>query len=49
MKAVMKAVREKVRRNSVQSMTKLAKEHNVWEGMIRYLIKHDLGPNLGPG
>ena len=46
---MMKVVREKVRRNPVQPMTKLAKEHNVWEGMIRHLIKYDLRPSLGPG
>ena len=45
----MKAVREKVRRNPVQPMTKLAKEHNVWEGMIRHLIRYGLGPSPGSG
>ena len=49
MKVLMKAVKEKGRRNPVQSMTKLAKEHNVWEGMIRHLMEYDLRPSLGPG
>ena len=48
-KAFIKAMREKVWRNPVQSMGKLAKEQNVLEGIIRHLIKYDLGPSSGPG